>query len=68
MFEAILDIEKVVIGGGISAQPLLVKTIQKQYDQLFEEMGFFGKMLHKVKSEGLRLLKQRKFDRCTLVF
>lgn len=49
--QAILDIEKVVIGGGISAQPLLVKTIQKQYDQLFEEMGFFGKMLHKVKIE-----------------
>lgn len=49
--QAILDIEKVVIGGGISSQPVLVETIQKQYDRLIEEMGFFGNMLHKVDIE-----------------
>lgn len=49
--QAILDIEKVVIGGGISSQPILVETIQSQYHQLIQEMGFFGEMLHKVDIE-----------------
>lgn len=29
--QAILDIDKVVIGGGISAQPILIEMIEKQY-------------------------------------
>lgn len=49
--QATLDIEKVVVGGGISSQPILVETIQSQYHQLIEEMGFFGEMLHKVDIE-----------------
>ncbi|MBM7710221.1 ROK family protein [Enterococcus lemanii] len=32
--QAILDIEKVVIGGGISAQPILIEEIKKQYQFL----------------------------------
>jgi len=32
--QAVLDIEKVVIGGGISQQPILIKKINQQYDKL----------------------------------
>lgn len=36
----IFDCEKVAIGGGISAQPLLIELIQKNLDQIFEHLGF----------------------------
>lgn len=32
--QAILDIEKVVIGGGISIQPILIETINKEYQYI----------------------------------
>lgn len=37
---AIFDCEKVAIGGGISAQPLLIDLIQKNLDAIFDGMGF----------------------------
>lgn len=36
----IFDCEKVAIGGGISAQPLLIKLIQKNLDDIFDHLGF----------------------------
>lgn len=36
----IFDCEKVAIGGGISAQPLLIELIQKNLDLIFEHLGF----------------------------
>jgi len=36
----IFDCEKVAIGGGISAQPLLIELIQKNLDQIYEGLGF----------------------------
>lgn len=37
---AIFDCEKVAIGGGISAQPLLIELIQKNLDMIFDSIGF----------------------------
>jgi len=36
----IFDCEKVAIGGGISAQPLLIETIKKQLDIIYDRLGF----------------------------
>ena len=36
----IFDCEKVAIGGGISAQPLLIELIQKNFDDIFNHLGF----------------------------
>lgn len=36
----IFDCEKVAIGGGISAQPLLIELIQKNLHMIFENLGF----------------------------
>lgn len=36
----IFDCEKVAIGGGISAQPLLIELIQKNFDNIFAHLGF----------------------------
>lgn len=34
--QCLIDLEKLVIGGGISQQPLLIKEIKKYYDQIFQ--------------------------------
>ena len=36
----IFDCEKVAIGGGISAQPLLIELIQKHFDDIISNIGF----------------------------
>ncbi len=36
----IFDCEKVAIGGGISAQPLLIELIQKHFDNIISNIGF----------------------------
>ena len=36
----VFDCEKVAIGGGISAQPLLIELIQKNLDDIFDHLGF----------------------------
>lgn len=36
----IFDCEKVAIGGGISAQPLLIELIRKNLDDIFDHLGF----------------------------
>ncbi|MDC2841730.1 ROK family protein [Limosilactobacillus mucosae] len=49
--QAIVDLNKVVIGGGISAQPVLIKTINDQYDQLVDSMPIVKKEIVKPKIE-----------------
>ena len=49
--QAIVDLNKVVIGGGISAQPVLIKTINDQYDQLVDSMPIVKKEMIKSKIE-----------------
>lgn len=39
----IFDCEKVAIGGGISAQPLLLELINKNWDQIFSKVGYLYK-------------------------
>lgn len=40
--QGILDVEKVAIGGGISAQPILIETIREQVNEIYDRMpGFF---------------------------
>lgn len=36
--QSVVDLERFVIGGGISAQPLVVETINQQYDQVLNEL------------------------------
>lgn len=35
--QAIVDLDAIAIGGGISAQPILIKEINKAYDQMLDE-------------------------------
>lgn len=40
--QLILDVQRYAIGGGISRQPILIETLQRKLDELYEE--FKGKM------------------------
>lgn len=35
--QAVVDLDAIAIGGGISAQPIVVQEINKQYDKLYED-------------------------------
>ena len=37
--QLILDVQRFAFGGGISKQPLLMETIQRRLDELFDEIG-----------------------------
>lgn len=43
--QAVIDLQKFAIGGGISAQPIVVKTINEQYLKLKSELGMFTEVL-----------------------
>lgn len=47
--QSVVDLDKFVIGGGISAQPKVVETINKQYDLITNEVPFIAKMLTRPK-------------------
>lgn len=40
--QVILNLEKIVIGGGISAQDLVVDTIKKEYEAIFQTIEILG--------------------------
>lgn len=40
-FQCFLDVEKVVIGGGISQQPVLIKMISEEVTEFFEKLSVF---------------------------
>lgn len=37
--QAVLDMKRVVIGGGISSQPILIEEVKRQYDQILDNLG-----------------------------
>lgn len=43
--QAVVDLQRIAIGGGISSQPLVVKTINEQYLALIDELGIFKQMI-----------------------
>ncbi|WP_412989845.1 ROK family protein [Pediococcus siamensis] len=45
--QSVVDLEKYAIGGGISAEPIVVQTINKQYSQLLEDVPILSKTLTK---------------------
>lgn len=46
--QAILDIEKVVIGGGISQQAILIENIELAYNNLFEELEILDQTFERI--------------------
>lgn len=54
--QAILDLEKIVIGGGISAQPIVIEEIRKQYRVIRAELPFLANTLTEVEIDSCRFL------------
>lgn len=52
--QTILDVEKIVIGGGISQQHYLIQTIQKAYQSLFEIAPIIKKTLKPMTIEAAK--------------
>ena len=50
--QVLLDLEKIVIGGGISAQKLLIDTVNEQYEQLLVEEPLLKQTFSKMMIEG----------------
>lgn len=50
--QAILDLEKVCIGGGISSQPILIKMIEQQYIKIREQSILMNNTLEKLEIEA----------------
>ncbi len=46
--QSTLDISHVVIGGGISSQPVLIEEINHQYDLVLEDISFFEYMFGRI--------------------
>ena len=47
MFKAVIDLERFVIGGGISAQAIVVEEIDRQYQQLLASLPILQQTLTK---------------------
>ena len=43
--QTIFDMETFVIGGGISAQPILIEEVNRQFDKVHHEIDFIGKII-----------------------
>ena len=43
--QTIFDLETFVIGGGISAQPILIEEVNRQFDKVHHEIDFIGKII-----------------------
>ena len=41
--------ETFVIGGGISAQPILIEEVNRQFDKVHHEIDFIGKIIKRPK-------------------
>jgi predicted NBD/HSP70 family sugar kinase len=52
--QAILDLDKIVIGGGISAQPIVTNEIRKQYRAIRSELPFLEATLTEVEIDTCR--------------
>ena len=47
--QSIFDMEIFVLGGGISAQPVLIEEVNRQFDKVRHEIGFIGKIIKRPK-------------------
>lgn len=45
--QTVVDLEKIAIGGGISAQPIVIKTINRAYDEIMNNTPIIKQMLKK---------------------
>ncbi|MCC9272977.1 MAG: ROK family protein, partial [Enterococcus aquimarinus] len=54
--QAVLDLEKIVIGGGISAQPIVTGEIRKQYLAIRTNFPFMANTLTEVEIDSCRFL------------
>ncbi|MBK0347122.1 ROK family protein [Aerococcaceae bacterium zg-ZJ1578] len=43
--QAVIDMERVVIGGGISAQPIVLEEIKRQYNKILNQLEFIKPMI-----------------------
>ena len=43
--QAVVDLEKIAIGGGISAQPILVEEIKRQHQKILDSFPIFSSMM-----------------------
>ncbi|WP_430611736.1 ROK family protein [Enterococcus sp. DIV0876] len=50
--QTILDVEKIVIGGGISQQKLLIETVNKAYNQFFQVSPIIEQTVQKIPIEA----------------
>lgn len=53
--QAILDLEKIVIGGGISAQDYLIQRINREYNNIRKEIPLFDRKFEKLSIEACHL-------------
>ena len=47
--QTIIDMETFVLGGGISAQPILIEEVNRQFDKVHHEIDFIGKIIKRPK-------------------
>ena len=47
--QSIVDMEIFVLGGGISAQPVLIEEVNRQFDKVRHEIDFIGKIIKRPK-------------------
>lgn len=47
--QSIFDMEIFVLGGGISAQPVLIEEVNRQFDKVRHEIDFIGKIIKRPK-------------------
>ena len=47
--QTIFDMETFVLGGGISAQPILIEEVNRQFDTVHHEIDFIGKIIKRPK-------------------
>lgn len=47
--QSIFDMEIFVLGGGISAHPVLIEEVNRQFDKVRHEIGFIGKIIKRPK-------------------
>ena len=47
--QTIFDMETFVLGGGISAQPILIEEVNRQFDEVHHEIDFIGKIIKRPK-------------------
>ena len=47
--QTIFDMETFVLGGGISAQPILIEEVNRQFDKVHHEIDFIGKIIKRPK-------------------